>query len=68
MNKQQFQAMRSQYRFQCKQAVRQSSQSAFSQVQSDYPLAVKCLPSDRPVSIRIWLKLGDMRRAQEVVV
>jgi len=62
MNKQQFQHMRSEYRFRCKQAVRQSSQQAFSRIQDDYPLAVKCLPSDRPVSIRVWLKLDDIRR------
>lgn len=66
MNKQQFKAMRSEYRFLSREAVRCESKPAFIHVQNEYPLAVKCLPSDRPVSIRVWLKLDYMRRTAEV--
>ncbi|MBD8155029.1 hypothetical protein [Pantoea agglomerans] len=66
MNKQQFKHMRSQYRFLCREAVRSKSKRAFIHVQNEYPLAARCLQSDRPVSIRVWLKLEHMRSSQEV--
>lgn len=65
MNKQEFKAMRSQYRFLCREAVRCSSKRGFIHVKNEYPLAAKCLPSDRPVSIRVWMKLDDIRRAKQ---
>lgn len=65
MNKQQFKAMRSEYRFLCREAVRCSSKRGFIHVQNEYPLAAKCIRIDRPVSIRVWMKLQDMRCVKE---
>ncbi|UQY45036.1 hypothetical protein [Mixta hanseatica] len=66
MNKQQFKAMRSEYRQRAGRYARNGWRNLFSDLQEEMPLMVKCLPSDRPVSIRVWLKLDDMRRAKEV--
>ena len=56
MDKKQFKAMSSEYR-----KVRNGWRGLFSDLQSEFPLMVKCQPSDRPVSIRVWLKLDSMR-------
>ncbi|WP_159223505.1 hypothetical protein [Pantoea brenneri] len=66
MNKQQFKAMRSEYRAICRELARQLNKHGFMLLQKDYPLAARCQPSDRPVSIRVWLKLDDIRRSREV--
>lgn len=67
MNKHQFKSMRSEYRAICREMARQLNKNGFMLLQQDYPLVAKCQPSDRPVSIRVWLKLDDMRRAKEGV-
>lgn len=61
MNKQQFKAMSSEYRQRAGRYVRNERIDLFSALQSEFPLMVKCYPSDRPVSIRVWLKLDSMR-------
>lgn len=66
MNKQQFKAMRSEYRQRASRYARNGWRNLFGDLQEEMPLMVKCLPSDRPVSIRVQLKLDDMRRAKEV--
>lgn len=66
MNKKQFNSMRSEYRSICREMARQLNKHGFMLLQKDYPLAAKCQPSERPVSIRVWLKLDDIRRAKEV--
>ncbi|MCE9762358.1 hypothetical protein [Citrobacter portucalensis] len=61
MDKKQFKAMSSEYRKRAGRYVRNGWRGLFSDLQSEFPLMVKCQPSDRPVSIRVWLKLDSMR-------
>ena len=61
MDKKQFKAMSSEYRQRAGRYVRNGWRGLFSDLQSEFPLMVKCQPSDRPVSIRVWLKLDSMR-------
>ncbi|WP_439212530.1 hypothetical protein [Duffyella gerundensis] len=67
MNKQQFKAMRSEYRQRAGLYVRNGRRALFGDLLEEMPLMVRCLPSDRPVSVGVWLKLHDMRRAKEGV-
>ncbi len=66
MNKQQFKAMRREYRQRAARYASNGWRNLFGDLQEEMPLMVKCLPSYRPVSIRVWLKLDDIRRAREV--
>ena len=61
MNKQQFKAMSSEYRQRANRYARHGWKNLFSDLQEEFPLMVKCQPSDRPVSIRIWLKIDSMK-------
>ncbi|AXH43569.1 hypothetical protein HOV55_gp51 [Erwinia phage vB_EhrS_59] len=63
MNKHQFKAMRSEYRQRAARYARNGYRNLFNDLTEEFPLAVKCLPSERPVSVRVWLKLDDMRKA-----